>query len=197
VGAGALAPAAPGGYEPGRVFMACAREGYAGLVVLEDGRLDIAAALRPEAVRHAGGIGLLVERILARAGLPSIPEIERLRWKGTPILTRTPHRLAEGRVFRVGDAAGYVEPFTGEGIAWAIAGGRALGAILASAGIDSDRAALRWERAHAQEVERRQLLCRAARGVLRSPLLTRSLVRTLAYCPPLARPFLAVLHRAS
>ena len=54
VGVGTIAPRVPEGYTLGEVFMACAGDGYVGLVALEDGRLNIAAALRPVAVRPSG-----------------------------------------------------------------------------------------------------------------------------------------------
>jgi flavin-dependent dehydrogenase len=44
-----------------------------------------------------------------------------LDWLGTLPLTRRTPRPAGHRVLVVGDAAGYVEPFTGEGMAWALA----------------------------------------------------------------------------
>ena len=46
------------------------------------------------------------------------------QWRGTPPLTRRAPSLAAERVFVLGDAAGYVEPFTGEGMAWALASAR-------------------------------------------------------------------------
>lgn len=201
LGAGAIAPEAPPGYEPNRIYMACGAEGYVGLVVLEDGRLDLAAALRPEAVREAGGLGALAERVLAGAGLPPVPDARRLPWRGTPILTRSPRRLVEERVFRVGDSAGYVEPFTGEGIAWAIAGGRALGTILLEAlqrdaDVSADEAARAWRRAHRREIGRRQIICRLAGRALRSPWATRALIRALSLRPGLARLPLAMMRRA-
>ena len=195
IGAGAIAPTVPDGYAPHRIFMACAEEGYVGLVVLEDGRLDLAAALRPDAVREAGGIGPLVERILAGARLPPVPGVAGLSWKGTPSLTRTARRLAEGRVFRVGDAAGYVEPCTGEGMAWAVAGGRRLAAILADAlGRDDGAAERRWAKAYRREVGRRQLVCRSTGLVVRTPWMTRSLVCLLNVCPGLAHPLIRTTH---
>lgn len=199
LGAGAIAPEAPPGYEPNRIYMACGAEGYVGLVVLEDGRLDLAAALRPEAVREAGGVGALAERVLAGAGLPPAPDARRLPWRGTPILTRSPRRLVDGRVFRVGDSAGYVEPFTGEGIAWAIAGGRALGTILLAAlqrDASADEAARVWRHAHRREIGRRQIICRLAGRALRSPWATRTLIRALSLRPGLARLPLAIMRRA-
>ena len=49
-----------------------------------------------------------------------------LHWQGTAGLTRRTRPLAQERLFVLGDAAGYVEPFTGEGIAWALASGHAV-----------------------------------------------------------------------
>ncbi|WP_165245445.1 NAD(P)/FAD-dependent oxidoreductase [Paludisphaera soli] len=198
LGAGAIAAFAPAGYEPGRIFMACGEGGYVGLVVLEDGRLDLAAALDPEAVRQAGGIGRLARSILEASALPAVHGVEALPWKGTPLLTRRPARLDGRGAFRVGDSAGYVEPFTGEGMAWALAGGEALGAILADALAGAEpRPERRWALAYRSRIARRQLTCRAVAKVLRTPWMTRSLVRVLEVRPSLARPFLAIMHKAT
>ena len=198
IGAGALAQAVPDGYAPHRVYMACGEEGYVGLVALEDGRLDVAAALAPEAIRKAGGIGPLVERILGRSGLPPVPGVADLPWKGTPTLTRTPQVLADDRVFRVGDAAGYVEPFTGEGIAWALAGGKRLAAILASgSGPEAGTEERLWTQSYRHEIRDRQLICRSARLALQTPWLTRSLVHVLSHYPALASPCIRATHRVS
>ncbi|WP_337173319.1 NAD(P)/FAD-dependent oxidoreductase [Paludisphaera sp.] len=191
LGAGTILDAAPDGYAPGRVFMACGAGGYVGLVALEDGRLDVAAALDPAAVREAGGPGALASAILAGTRLPGAPGLAEARWRGTPALWRSPGRVVEGGVFRVGDSAGYVEPFTGEGMAWALAGGEALAATLA----DDPDPARRWAREHRRIVRDRQLACRAVARVLRSPGMTRALVAALGRRPGLARPLLWAMHR--
>lgn len=196
LGAGAIAPNCPAGFQPGRIYMACGTEGYVGLVVLEDGRLDIAAALRPDAVQHAGGIGPLAASILRDSRLPTVSGANALTWKGTALLTRSPSRLAESGVLRVGDSAGYVEPFTGEGMAWAIAGGEALAEILAdSLSGREPRPEARWARAYRKQVARRQLVCRAAARALRTPWMTNVLAWGLQFRPSLARPLLAIMHR--
>ena len=41
-------------------------------------------------------------------------------------MTRQTWPLAQERLFLIGDAAGYVEPFTGEGIAWALSSAQAI-----------------------------------------------------------------------
>ncbi|WP_165072003.1 NAD(P)/FAD-dependent oxidoreductase [Paludisphaera rhizosphaerae] len=197
LGAGAIVAHPPAGFQPGRIYMACGREGYVGLVVLEDGRLDLAAALNPVAVREAGGIGALAASILGKSRFPAVPRVDALPWKGTALLTRSPDRLVESGVLRVGDSAGYVEPFTGEGMAWALTGGEALATILAESisGLE-DSPAARWSHVYRTRIARRQLVCRAASRALRTPWMTRTLVRCLEYRPSLARPLLSVMHKA-
>ena len=185
----------PEGYTLGEVFMACAGDGYVGLVALEDGRLNIAAALRPVAVRPSGGIGPLVARILADARFPEVPGLAQLLWKGTPGLTRTARNVAENLVFRVGDAAGYVEPFTGEGIAWALSGGSMLARLLGDSLGTAHRPLERtWADAYRREVTRTQHVCRVASLALRFPWLTRAIVRILCVHPRLARPLIRSIH---
>ena len=43
-----------------------------------------------------------------------------LNWQGTGKLTRKTSPVATGRVLVLGDASGYVEPFTGEGMGWGL-----------------------------------------------------------------------------
>jgi flavin-dependent dehydrogenase len=188
VGAGAVAPAAPAFYRPGTVYMACGAGGYLGLVRLEDGRLDLAAAFDRVRVRRLGGPGPAAAALLHEAGWPA-PALDPRAWRGTPALTRRLARPAAARVFALGDAAGYVEPFTGEGIGWALSAAVAVAPL-------ADRASRRWnpalERewasAYARVVRRRQLACRAAAAVLRRPRLAGALVRLLARAPRLAGP---------
>jgi flavin-dependent dehydrogenase len=181
-------------FRPGTVYMACGRSGYLGLVRLEDGRLDIAAALDPAAVRASGGVGALTAELLREVGWP-VPPAD-LAWKGTPPLTRAARRLAGHRVFALGDAAGYVEPFTGEGIAWALASAEAV-APLAAEAARRWHPALEgaWAGAYRRVVTRRQLACRAAAAVLRRPTLIRVAVRLLALAPGLAAPVVSFLNR--
>jgi menaquinone-9 beta-reductase len=196
IGAGAIAAVAPCFFEPGVVYMACGDRGYVGLVRLEDGRLDVAAALDPAEVRRCGGPGQAAALVLARTGWPAIEGLTALSWRGTPPLTRFRRRLGAERLFIAGDAAGYVEPFTGEGIAWALNSAIALAPIV-------DRAVAVWGPSHLAEwaalhrrlVGRRQRSCAVVARVLRSPFLTWVSIRTLALLPNLARPFVRQLNR--
>ena len=104
----------------GVVFMACGRTGYVGLVRLENGRLNCAAALDPNALRRHGGPGQAAAANLEQAGAPVPAGLADAVWHGTPPLTRHRQRPWAERLFLVGDAASYYEPFTGEGMAWAL-----------------------------------------------------------------------------
>ena len=198
LGGGTIVPAdlAPDFYRPGQLFMATGRGGYVGLVRLEDTRLDVAAAFDASFVRTSGGLGATAEAILSQTRWPAILGLAELSWKGTPALTRRRSAVAEHRLFAVGDAAGYVEPFTGEGMAWAIASAAALAPIALRAIAKWNDSCMReWERVHRRTVRRRQWICRAASHVLRSPMLTGLAVRALSLMPSLSRPVVAALNR--
>ncbi len=190
VGAGVMLPASGNDYEPGIIYMACGEEGYVGQTVVEDGRIDTAAALDPMAVKRAGGTGELATAILERAGFPVLPGLARLSWKGTPHLTRQAPRLGGERLFVLGDAAGYIEPFTGEGMAWALAGAGII-APLALRGVRHGwhpDLLVRWRSAYHRKVTRRQIICRITADLLRRPIATQVMVRSLSLAPWLSRP---------
>ena len=192
-----MASAPAPSYEPGVIYMACGEEGYVGQTVVEDGRMDIAAALDPLAVKRAGGIGELAAMILQRAGFPSYPNLPGLSWRGTPHLTRQAPRLGGERLFVLGDAAGYIEPFTGEGMAWALAGA-GLVAPLVLRGVRNGwdpELLVRWRGAYHRKVSRRQIICRITADLLRRPIATRVMVRSLSLAPWLSVPLFRIRYR--
>jgi 2-polyprenyl-6-methoxyphenol hydroxylase-like FAD-dependent oxidoreductase len=175
--------------------MACAAGGYVGAVRLEDNRLDIAAALDPALFRHRRPAEA-VAVILAQTGWPPIPDLAELPWRGTPSLSRRIWPLGAERLFVLGDAAGYVEPFTGEGMAWAMSGALAL-APIAAQGVErwDERLPGRWSAKYQHAVSRRQGVCRAASEILRRPLLTTAALVVLERLPWLAGPVVRRLNR--
>lgn len=188
IGLGATFDDGVGQLDGGRLRMVVGRHGYVGAVRFSDGELNVAAAVDRTALARYGPAGV-VGRILGEAGLGPLPDDPATGWKGTPALTRRPSAVAGRRWFRIGDASGYVEPFTGEGMGWAIAAGRAV-APLAMAGIDdwSDALAARWTRMHRQRIGRRQRLCRWLASGLRRPKLVRGTAALLSRAPTLAAP---------
>jgi flavin-dependent dehydrogenase len=195
IGAGTTTTDAPDFYQPGVVYMTCGAGGYTGMVRLEDGRLDAAAAFDASEVRGAGGLGAAAVRLLLEAGWPIPDRLADLPWRGTPPLTRQARQVAAERLFVVGDAAGYIEPFTGEGMAWALASGAAV-APLAARAVERWRPELvrQWAAVHRRVVSRRQTVCRTAAAVLRRPWLTRLMVRLLSRAPMLAAPVIGCLN---
>jgi flavin-dependent dehydrogenase len=198
IGAGTTVPAdaVPAFFRPGTIFMATARGGYVGLVRVEDGRLDVAAAFDVGFVRTQGGLGPAAAAVLGAAGWPRVPGLAELAWRGTPALTRRTAALAGAGWFAVGDAAGYVEPFTGEGMAWAVTSAAAVAPLAARAARGRDDSlAAEWAAAHRRLLGGRQRACRVVARALRYPALTALAVRALAVLPGLARPLVAALNR--
>jgi menaquinone-9 beta-reductase len=203
IGVGGTLPAEGGGPPAGELLMAVARFGYCGIVRLEDGRVDIAAAVDRDQLAAAGSPAAAVEAILAataahRAAGLDPDETARLlaaaTWRGTPPLTRA-RTLAtpSGRIVRVGDAAGYVEPFTGEGMGWALVSARlcdeAYGPLLAKErdpGAALAAGASRYASLHRRHFARHHGRCRRVALAVRHPWLVGSLVRLARLAPGVA-----------
>jgi flavin-dependent dehydrogenase len=190
VGAGCVVDDFPGDYGERTIFMAVGRRGYVGLVRVEDGRLNIAAAFEGDFLRSIGRAGQAAASVLAEAGFPAIAALDEVDWQGTVRLTRRTRPLSAERVFLLGDAAGYVEPFTGEGMGWALTAAHAVTPLaLRAAGLDRwDPSLCRSWSAHYRElVGRRQRLCRGLAFVLRHPWPARLALELAARAPGLAR----------
>ncbi len=185
-----------GALEPGRIVMCCGRGGYVGMVRLEGDKLAIAAAMDPVLVREGGGANPAVASVLASSGVAIPRAFEAVHFHGTPWLTRHPVQLAGERWLAVGDAAGYVEPFTGEGMTWAIASSVAATPLMVRGvreGWDASIAS-QWRRLYDRLIAPRQRRCRAVAALLRRPTLTALAVAALARVPELARAVAAPFH---
>ena len=200
LGLGATLPAGAGGPPPGELMMAVSRDGYCGVVRLEDGRVDLAAAVDRRAVAATGSAAAVVARILAAtagdrlAGLILNAPLDTVTFRGTPPLTRAQDvATPAGRILRVGDAAGYVEPFTGEGMGWALASARlcdeAFAAVWSTGGTnpgDFAAAAARYARLHAAHFSRHHARCRRVALAVRRPWVVGSVVRLARLAPAVA-----------
>jgi len=198
VGAGVVIEAAPEYYRSGAVYMAYGKGGYVGLVRLEDGRLNVGAALDLGTLRPAHGPGQVAADLIREVGWPEIPGLMDQPWRGTPALTRQVARPAAERVLAVGDAAGYVEPFTGEGMGWALASGLAVVPLAARAVTEwLPELADRWAARHKACAARRQRLCWAMTWLSRHPMLARQVVGLLSRLPWLAAPLVGHVRAAA
>ncbi len=124
LGAGASLAAPPLALGDAEVLMLWDRAGYLGLVRLPDGTVNAAAAWDPDAVRRCGGLAALAGLVVERAGGDPTC-VTSARWWGTPTLTRARAAVERGAIIAAGDGAAYVEPFTGEGMTWAVRAGEA------------------------------------------------------------------------
>lgn len=180
-----IATEAPG-FESGSVTLSVGRAGYVGAVRLRSGYLHLAASVDQLALRSRNHPAELVSQVLQDAGLPLIPEVLDADWQGTVPFTRRTSRVAGSRVFLVGDAAGYVEPFTGEGITWALATGMAVPAFIEQAIHHSSKIAeTGWQACYQNLIRRRQDWCRLLAWALRRPRLVATVVRFMNLVPAL------------
>ncbi len=185
-------------YQSGAIHMAIGRHGYVGLVRREDGALNLAAAFDRSALKSAGGVACAADQVLKQAGFAMPGSLESQRWQLTPALTRRARRIAGERFLLLGDAAGYVEPFTGEGMAWALSAGAAVAPFVEDAQ-DAWTSDLeqRWERRMEDLTVNRQRLCRLLSTVLRQPLATTALFRLGCQWPAIPERMITSLNQLS
>jgi len=180
--------------EPGEIRMLLFPGGYAGLVRLEDGRVDVAAAVSPETLASGSADGFLDSILRHEAGIEEFEIVTRLR--GTPPLTRRRPVVAGTRLFVVGDAATYVEPFTGEGIAWAMGAARLLAPLVEAACRRWDpELAAAWSRRLHTGLGPRHRFSGLVAATLEHPVLCRGLLAAVGRVPGLTGPVLASLNR--
>lgn len=155
-----------------RVVLQFFREGYSGQAPVDQhtlnlclvGRAHSAAALRSWA---ESTFGIAADHT----------------WRTITPLRRAALAPARSGLFLVGDAARVVEPFTGEGIYYALRSGELAAASLATA--DAKTAARNYATAHKQLYRGRLWVNRIARAAVLSPRMTSALLRAHAL-PPMA-----------
>ena len=202
IGLGAVIPATDacerGLVACGTVAMYCGRWGYVGMVRLADGSVDVAAAMDARAIQRAGSPGAAVVAILREAGggPRDLAAFASAPWKGTPRLTRR-REVERGPVVVVGDAARYAEPFTGEGMTWALRAGIGAADHAAAMMAGTTRAG-DWARTYQRTLAGRQRGCALVAVCLRSPRLVSGVAAALAcvpaFAPTLRRLFAGPWH---
>ena len=94
--------------------------GYCGVQPLQDRRINVCAMVRADAATTLAQVFAMHPQLLAesRNWRPLMDPI-----RTSPLIFRKPN-ASVGGVLRVGDAAGFVDPFTGDGIALALHSGK-------------------------------------------------------------------------
>ena len=185
VGVEAVFEEFPASYRSGVLSMAIGNHGYVGLTHIGQRRLHVAAAVDRSALQNLSPHAA-VESLMLQSGAPILTQTD-VAWKGTPALTASVDSIAENRVFLVGDAAGYVEPFTGEGIRWALESGMGVAPFVASAVEDwNQQVAQDYRHWYRQTIYTQQKLCRRLSAGLKRPAIRWAAHQALRLRPSLA-----------
>jgi len=195
IGLGVTLPAIGGSLNPQHLIMAIGNGGYCGLIRLEDNTIDVAAAIHPSVLRQAESPARALSHLLSRAFLRTdcpidCTSLNNMPIRATPQLTHQTPPVDPGcrKLFRIGDAVGYIEPFTGEGIGWALLSARLAGdAMISEAGLlrPADQAASYYQRGYHHALSRHHYRCRLVSLALRSPRLVSTSVQVAGYFPKL------------
>jgi geranylgeranyl reductase family protein len=121
-----------------------------------------------------------------------LPHLEEQEWLRMNPITRAPARTGAARVWLIGDAARVVEPFTGEGIVFALTTGllAAESAITGLAENNLEAALASYAKKHRRLYRRRAWVNTLARWLLINPSRTVRVLRKFDVLPELV-PFLA------
>lgn len=166
--------AAPHGFGA-RVALILRPEGYCGLAALPGGRMNVCLVAR---ARDLQGIRAWAEREFAGAAAADWRTI-------TPLSRGAVDRVPEG-LWAVGDAARVVEPFTGEGIYYAVASG-----ALAGRAIVEGWSAGRYRAEHRGLYRGRLWVNRLARLAVLHPGVASAVLRALGPEPAVLRALTA------
>lgn len=174
--------------------------GYAGLALLEDGLATVTLVTDAEAVaQRSGSIEAYYNEKLA--DIPLVREmvagVERagpIRGVG-PLARRVRKRAGDGFLL-VGDAAGFLDPFTGEGIYKALSGARLAAPVIVSAleqGDTSARSLAPYTRAYQRAFFANTQVLRIVQGFVHSPLLLSYVIDRLEKRDELGRVLTGVV----
>ena len=183
-------------YPAGAIHMAIGDRGYVGLVRREDGLLNLAGAFDRDALSQGQGAIDAAQHVLNQAGFPVPAALQQgQRWQLTAALSRSSDVVAGERFLVMGDAAGYVEPFTGEGMAWALTAGAAAAPFVLE-GLDrwTEDLETRWKTTLQLHIGRRQTVCRALSSVLKRQSPTALLFELVNRWPAMAEQIISNLN---
>lgn len=175
----------------------CVREnGYLGIVLAENHRVNLAAAIKPNLLNQEESFGVWVRETLRRYNLRIDYPFEEAPWRGTAPLTRKISQPFGRRWLAIGDSAGYVEPFTGEGMAWAMSGGEIAASLAAKNfehwSVEHER---QWGSLYKEMIRQRQLSCRSLAWLLQNPLRSRLAIEVAAWFPSIGHWFVQDINR--
>jgi menaquinone-9 beta-reductase len=161
-----------------RVVLEFRPEGYSGQAPVGDGQLNLCLVSVPKQIASL--------RAWAEKRFGISPDHS---WRTITPLTREPISPAQPSLFFVGDSARVVEPFTGEGIYYALASGElaAKAIALQHEGGNAADVAVAYGAAHAQLYRGRLWINRLARTAVLSPRIASAFLRLARFQPWMLR----------
>lgn len=197
IGAGCTISGCFMNYPVGVISMAVGRHGYVGITPAFDG-LAVASACDPAFLKLMDGPAAAAVWILNEAGFPPPAGLEEASWSGTLPLTRRVRPVAGHRVFLVGDAAGYVEPFTGQGMAIALQGAAALAPIVVQAAAEwSPRLARDWSSLYAGKIANRHWPASLVASIVRHKMVARCAFAVAGAIPQISNVLVGAVNRSA
>lgn len=199
IGLGAVFPRADADdwIRKGEVLMAVAAHGYAGVVEIENNQLNLAAAIDPSCLNKSNSPLDCLAIIFRSAGVPMPQELRNASIKGTVPLTRSARCIAGHRLLLLGDSTGYVEPFTGEGMAWALTAAAAAIPFVVSAICHgwSHELINRWQTSFNEATRKQQKICRLLSATLKHSWLLPPVMTTCQLFPSLTQRLVSRINR--
>ena len=161
-----------------RVVLEFRPEGYSGQAPVGDGQLNLCLVSVPKQIASL--------RAGAEERFGISPDHS---WRTVTPLTREPISPGQPSLFFAGDAARVVEPFTGEGIYYALASGElaAKAIALQGEGGNAGDVAIAYSAAHAQLYRGRLWINQLARAAVLSPRMGSAFLRIARFQPALLR----------
>src|SRR5229473_1327564 len=169
-----------------RIVLQFLPEGYSGQAPVNRDELNLCLVSKPS------NISALRRWAEQRFGLQ-----QDHPWRTITPLTRAALAPACDKLFLVGDAARVVEPFTGEGIYYALRSGELAAQAIAKIirGQDRQEALREFARAHAAMYRGRLWINRLARAAVLSPRIASLFVNAARFQPPIWRLLTATIVR--
>jgi flavin-dependent dehydrogenase len=181
--------------------------GYGGLSPIEDGLYNLCFIVREDQARIYKGDALRLMREVICSNRRATMTLEKVEivstWHSTTLQNFGCGSVATVQnLFAVGDAAGFIDPFTGSGILIALESSKLLAQIIRQHKAEFPRDFMKfrqsYEQAYKAKFGKRFGLCNFLRFLaFSSPLLVESIAFTFSKSPKLCLKSLAQLTRAS
>jgi flavin-dependent dehydrogenase len=159
--------------------------GYGGLDMVENERSNFCFVVRSQTARKFGGRAdslineVVMRNVRARETLSDAQPCQE--WMAVAIEGFGQRQIRSAKnLFSVGDAAAFIDPFTGSGILMSLEGSDIFARVLSASFPDLDNAASEYSRSFNRTFSKRLLLCRSLRRAAYRPLAAGMLISALS-----------------